>query len=394
MDRRLVILGSVMIAALLGFLVVHQKKEDRENVIAQVETAEQIRQETLEGYEEPEELIKYMLCQIQNGDMDLALRGCAIQSTSEVFQLQPYIEFTESYTPLEILPPTEGESKAYTDISQMRLAGYYAQWLDKCEEVLGPIHNLCLLEIKEDVPENPDGMYYQNRSSICEILGARKVYEALIYVKIDGEIKELRWTLVRHKKYWRVLLFNPLEKYTEEQPDIRNSNQIFEEEADLEFNTEDILPVNYVVLNRNSEDDPKELIQSFFLYLMRQDVMSAGSYMELYNRETKPRTSLELLGNHALLAEQLQGFYYKLFFNDQNKYEWYFRDLSSRAGNIVEDLQCDQIVALNIENIQVISEPSDVDMVYQVDYSYNWVGYSCKFILKNQGGWYIKAIEW
>lgn len=394
MDRRLALIGSIMIVLFLGFLFVYQQKRDSDEVVSRRETVEQSRTGTIEGYEEPEELVRYMLCQFQKGDLELALRGCAIQETADNFRLQSYIEFTEDYAPMEILPPSEDESPAYRAISQMRLEGYYARWLKKCEEVLGPSHEVFLLGIEEDVPENPDGKYYQNRKAISEMLGARKVYEALIYVRVDDEVKELRWTLARHKKYWGVLAFNPLDRYAEEEPDIRNSSSAFAEDLEKEYMTGDILPANYVVLEKNKEETPEELLQRFFLYLMRQDVMSAGSYVELYGEDEELHTTQALLENHEMLARKIQAFYYRLFFANQNTYDWYFRDLSTRAENIVKDIRCDQIVTMGEISIQTLEELSDKERLCQVNFRYNGEGYSVNFILENHEGWYIKNFEW
>ena len=96
MDKKLTILGGVMIAGLMIGLVQYQKEQDRQEVTARVETIEQQRQETISGYEEPEDLIRYMLYQIQNGEQELALRGCAVHSLAEGFNLQAYIEYTEN----------------------------------------------------------------------------------------------------------------------------------------------------------------------------------------------------------------------------------------------------------------------------------------------------------
>lgn len=252
MDKKLTILGGVMIAGLMIGLVQYQKEQDRQEVTARVETIEQQRQETISGYEEPEDLIRYMLYQIQNGEQELALRGCAVHSLAEGFNLQAYIEYTENYHPMEMLPPANWDSAAYIAISDMRLAGIYSEWLNICEEQLGTGHTVQLFGMEEDIPENPDGKYYESRQSISDILGARSVKEMVIYVTIDEEPKELHWTLTRHGKYWRVLLFSMLDEFGTEVLDIRPSKQKMDEPQD--YACEEILPVNYGVLNENGED--------------------------------------------------------------------------------------------------------------------------------------------
>lgn len=391
MDKKLTILGGVMIAGLMIGLVQYQKEQDRQEVTARVETIEQQRQETISGYEEPEDLIRYMLYQIQNGEQELALRGCAVHSLAEGFNLQAYIEYTENYHPMEMLPPANWDSAAYIAISDMRLAGIYSEWLNICEEQLGTGHTVQLFGMEEDIPENPDGKYYESRQSISDILGARSVKEMVIYVTIDGEPKELHWTLTRHGKYWRVLLFSMLDEFGTEVLDIRPSKQKMDEPQD--YACEEILPVNYGVLNENGEDDPETTIRRFFIYLTREDVWSAASYIHFYDRGGELHTTADFLEKQADLAKRIQYFYYQMFFFDQARYEWYFRELDTRAGDVVEDLRSDKVDALNVLQIEVLSDMSEDCKVYRVVYEYEGLR-ECVLTLQNQNGWKITGIEW
>ena len=393
MDKKIAVLGSIMILLLMGGLYKYQKNQDAGEVVAQTETVEQ--QETLEtisGYEDEAGLIQYMLCQLQNGNLDLALRGCAIQGVADNFNLETYIEYTETYDPLAVLPPSNWESTAYSAISEMRLEGLYAEWLQTAMEELGSAHTVKLYGVEEDVPENPDGKYYENRRTITDILGARSVEEMLIYAEIDGQAKELRWTLTRHGKSWRVLLFTLLDEYGTKNMDIRSTRENLQDMDEISFETQDVLPVDYGILNANGEETPELTVRKFFRYLMRQDVWSAASYIKVYDGE--PHTTEELMRRQAEIGEQLQAFYYRMFFNDQEKYDWYFRDLAARAGDISEDIRSDKIITMNLNSMQRVSEESDTSVQIQVGYSYGWKGYSCLMTLVNENGWRITNIEW
>ena len=377
----------------MGGLYKYQKNQDADEVVAQTETVEQ--QETLEtisGYEDEAGLIQYMLCQLQNGNLDLALRGCAIQGVADNFNLETYIEYTETYDPLAVLPPSNWESTAYSAISEMRLEGLYAEWLQTAMGELGSAHTVKLYGVEEDVPENPDGKYYENRRTITDILGARSVEEMLIYAEIDGQAKELRWTLTRHGKSWRVLLFTLLDEYGTKTMDIRSTRENLQDMDEISFETQDVLPVDYGILNANGEEAPELTVRKFFRYLMRQDVWSAASYIKVYDGE--PHTTEELMRRQAEIGEQLQAFYYRMFFNDQEKYDWYFRDLAARAGDISEDIRSDKIITMNLNSMQRVSEESDTSVQIQVGYSYGWKGYSCLMTLVNENGWRITNIEW
>lgn len=179
----------------------------------------------------------------------------------------------------------------------------------------------------------------------------------LIYAEIDGQAKELRWTLTRHGKSWRVLLLTSLDGYGTKVMDIRNTRKDLQELDEISFSTQDILPANYGILNTNGEETPELTARKFFRYLMRQDVWSAASYIKVYDGE--PHTTVDLMKQQADIGNQMQAFYYRLFFNDQNKYEWYFRDLAARAGDIAEDIRSDKVITMNVNSVQRVSEESD-----------------------------------
>ena len=59
---------------------------------------------TIEGYEEPEAAVGYLLYQIQQQDLDAALRICAIGDVAEYFNMASYLKDTKKFKGVEILP--------------------------------------------------------------------------------------------------------------------------------------------------------------------------------------------------------------------------------------------------------------------------------------------------
>ena len=47
-----------------------------------------------EGFEEAEDALLYLMAQIQAGDIDKALRVCAIEDVADYFNLELYIKYT------------------------------------------------------------------------------------------------------------------------------------------------------------------------------------------------------------------------------------------------------------------------------------------------------------
>ena len=392
MEKRITVIGCLLIVFLAGGLFAYQKYMDGQQVEPLYITENMSRMETLEGYEEPESLVRYMICQIQRGDLDLALRGCAVENLAEYFVLESYLELTDEFRGIKDLPPSETESEAYIGISNARLAGYYAELLEQCQQLFGSEHEVQLLSAGEYVPENPDGMYYQTRQKVCDALGCRSICEMQILLRIDGEDKEMYWTLVRYRSRWNVLAFNELERADQKDIEIRSVDVSSGE--NLLFDTEDVLPLNYSLVNQNKEDTPEELLENFFLYLQKEDIWSAMSYFYLYDTDGNIVADQDLILRQRELAQQIQLFYYQLFIPNRNIYEWYQREPAERGGDLVEALMCDQVVSLNLNSIQQTSEIMNGQADYQVTYTYD--GYTCilNFTLINQDGWMIESMNW
>ena len=388
------IIGILLILALVVGLYQYQAVQDQKDVTACEETVEQKREGTIGGFDDETELIRYLFYQVQQDDLDLALRACAIDNLAENFLLRSYIEFTGNYEGVNILPPSDDESSAYIGISNARLAAHFTEQLQQCREIFGPDHQVTLLHVEEEVPENPDGKYYTDRQSICDILGSAKVREMQITFEADGQTKQMVWTLARYRKIWQVVSFNAIAD-GEKRP-----MKVLAAKADpdwepLELSEVTEIPdVNYTVVSQNAAETPEELMNRFLLYLQREDAWSAMSYFSMYDGTQTPHTTAELLKRQGQAAEQLQQFYYKFFFADQNKYAWYFRELETRAKDIVTDLRSNQMVTSTTWGIWPLSEPIENQVDYQMVYGYKWTAYNLHFHLVYDNGWHIESIEW
>lgn len=395
MERKIMFIGCLLIAALTGGLVIYQKKVDSQRVEPYHVMEDMARAETIDGYEEPEDLVKYMICQIQNEDLDLALRGCAIENLSEYFVLESYLELTDEFRGLEDLPPSETESEAYIGISNARLAGHYTDVIGTCMELFGSGHTVEVLDVEEYVPENPDGMYYQLRQKVCEALGCRSISEMRILLRVDGEVREMYWTLVRYRSKWNVLAFHELE--AEDRTDVvfrPVSAELVDIGETIDFGTADVLPLNYRLTNQNKEETPESLLENLIAYLRREDVWSAMSYFCMYDVDQDLFITSDLLKQQEELARQMQVFYYQLFIQDRNSFEWYQRETSDRGDDLAKALRSEQVVSLSISWIQQTSEIVNGHVQYQMGYSYNGHSYTLNFVLKDEDGWMIESMDW
>ena len=109
--------------------------------------------------------------------------------------------------------PSELENDAYIEISRMRFAYYYAQLIEQYRSFFLNDTMPEVLQVMVSEPEQKDGMYYQKQESIGDILGARDICEVSALVETNDRIQELRFSLAKYKKYWKVFLLCPMEDW-------------------------------------------------------------------------------------------------------------------------------------------------------------------------------------
>lgn len=364
---------------------------DRERELQPVAYPEEEQTDvTKEGYEESDDLIKYMVCQLGNQNLDRALRGCAFQNVAECFSLNYYTEYLDRFESMELIPPSDADSPAYISITSARLAAEYAQALEQLMSEL-QAEEVRLLKIEEDVPELQDGVYFETRSKVCEILGARSLEEKIVYLQAGERIVEMRWTLVRYRKYWNVLFFHPLQDEGVDVVNIQDSTFSGGDEISVGPYEEDILPCNYYLLNNNCEEDPRTLIKRFFLYLQREDAQSAMSYMDIYGADQEASLSVNLLERQKWAALKIQEFYYMTLLHDEEYVRWISKDISERGSDATKALSTTNMLFTGAEGLYEIQNDGQT-AEYDLYWSYEDAWFKGKFFLVNRDGWKITDI--
>ena len=226
--------------------------------------------------------------------------------------------------------------------------------------------------MKEDVPENPDGMYYQIRDMVCEILGSRSVSEAVVYLGDGAKVYELRCTLARYKKYWKLLTFHEIQDSGIKELSLRESAEDYSGPISLAEYEGAVLPQNYDIVNDCREENPEYMIRRFFLYLQREDALSALAYMDIYRDGGSYDDGTDtMFKRQGVAARNLQAFYYRILFIDDDYYNWIMRDLDDRSGELVTQLSTTNMLFTNLKRIA--KEKNDgKEAVYKVKFLYNY----------------------
>ncbi len=384
--------GVIGITVLLAMMWFFQTKgylqEVERPVLEETEPEERI----LRGYKEPEEIVVYMLTQIREGNLDRALRGCADSNVAQNFYMQTYLNFTEDFKGMDMIPPSDFEEPAYREIGKLRLAYNYAVMIQKCMNALPDRQNLRIYEVVVDEPENPDGMYYMNLRTIQEILGATKVCEAIAYVEAGSELFEIRFSLARFGSRWKVLLFNSMENYQSAEPDIHVSTKEMDQENIewLEIEEDVVLPLDYDLIREHTADSPEELLDQFLLYLQRGDLLSALTFFDYGDQGEEPILSMERLERQQALAVRFQSLYYQLLMPDENGLAWAGRHYEDEPEYIPNALKASNMVYASCWN------PGQIDdngVKYQIGFSYGTKSASAVLTLSGENGWKIISVE-
>ena len=347
---------------------------------------------TTEGFEEPEEAVTYFLYQVEQNKLDGALRVCAISDLAEYFSLTNFIEYAGQFPGLSMLPPAEMENRAYIEISRMRLAYKYGLLFQKEYDALANGHQMKILDVQKVEPENPDGMYYENRKAISGIMGAREVAEVCAYVQTDEQIRELHFSLARYKKYWKMILCNDLEKWHDPEPAIKSvagSGISDNAEVSVEGMDEMVLPKNYYILKPQKVDTEEMLASEFFLYLQRDDALSAISF---FYHEEGSDSELELLRLQKEAAVRLQKMYYEMFLYDQQTVEWAGRHYDDEPDAIPKLLDVKSMIFSSYSGTDILIEDGSYSAV-KINYGYASHWYNVILNLINRDGWYIDSFS-
>ena len=360
-----------------------------------LETPEMQREETIDGFESPEEVVEYVLYWIHQDDLDLALRGCAIEEVAQNFLLQSYCEVMDSFPYTEVLAPADYESNAYIGINQACMTAVYSNMVEQCIGVLGSEIDLEVLNIFSDIPENADGYYYQDIRDICSIVGARDACNVVAQMLVDGVPRQITVTAARYRSRWKVIQFSEYANYSYTEPQITEYAEISSAESlpiVWEEMQEQILPCNYQIAGNEKEEDPEYLLRKWFVYLQRGDIWKALSYVALYNEDEAWYPDSIFFSRQSKAAADLQKIYYDLLLSDGDQMSWIYQNVKEEAVNLVSLLDTSNMIYATLTGVQLLEEGED-HIRYQINYTYDWKGFSKIVNLVYEDGWKIEGIE-
>lgn len=357
-------------------------------------TEDMKRKSTVDGYEDPEEVVEYVLYWIHQDDLDLALRGCAVKEVSEYFSLQSYCEILDSFTHTEILAPSDYDSKAYREINQARMTAAYSDMLEQCMGIMGSAYDVEVLNIYADVPEDADGFYYQDIRDIGSIAGSKDACNVVAELTVDGVPRRMTVTVGKYKKYWKILQFSEYKNYQYTEPQISEFVETVNA-GELPISWEKMdgqrLPCNYAIAKDKAEEDIKKLIRRWFVYMQRGEIWKVMAYCDIYDAEAGLYPDSIFFSRQSDMAVKLQDFYYKLLLHDSDSLSWIEQNVKDEAVNLVSLLDTSSMIYTKLGVVKILEE-DDGYARCRIRYSYSKKVFTCEVELTYRNGWKITNI--
>ena len=390
-DKFLLVLGGFLITITLAVPIGYQLWIGIYEGNPYKETEEMKRRATVDGYDTPEEVVEYVLYQIHEGDLDLALRGCAIQEVAEHFSLQKYGEVLEVFPHMQTLAPSDNENRAYIEINQARMTAVYSDMLEQCMNIFGDGYDLEVLRIWSDIPEDADGFYYQDIRNVGAVSGARDACNVVVDMRVDGIQRQMVLTTAKYRKYWKILQFSEYKNFQYIEPQISE----YAEETDaqplpLEWEkmSGQVLPCNYRIAGSRSEKDIEALAQKVFIYLQRGEIWKVMEYYDIYDPETEFYPNSVFFDRQKRAAEELQEFYYRTLLYDKGKMSWIKQNVKSEAVNLTALLDASAMIYADLSSVEVI-KVGEREARCKILYRYEQKWFDSMIYLVYKDGWKI-----
>ena len=411
------LLGIVAVCILVGIIFLYKLEVRREYVDPGIVTEDMARESTVDGFEKPEESVRYMISALQKEDLDMGLRGFPIDEKilgiNVGEELNALGEFSTNIT---YMP---SQWKEFVPVSSSEITKDYTEIFQSLEEQFAG-RDVTVEAVRALMPQKQmEAQYHRNSQQICEIWGADSRIEALAKLTIDGEDYALPVTLFRYDDFWKIDSFEAslleekedgifscdeqtygkltdekeekkLKEFLEDKDKMTTQSKTKEEEKEV-LPEDALLPANYVLYNTVFSQTPEKAIENFILSMQKNDLSSMMIYTDLYGEEDPLNQDLaEILIRQGEVAEQIQTFYYYLMGNDFASTENVSLDELGMTGEeISKSLELSEIVYLDLNNVLKIKDDE-----YAAFYYFNGKHYMSGFTMKEYGqGWKIEELS-
>ena len=276
--------GIVIFCLILLILGMRWQAKKEESEVLNVTESLQ-KESEITSFSEEEEAVLYMLSALKKNDLDMALRGCAIDETA--LQIN-FVKTAEELPGMQLidLPAPTSDYSYYFPLTSAEMTKAYIEQFEELSTEIPEIETLEVLEIAEKKEK-------EREEQLAECLAAQEVSELEIYVKCGEQSYRLGFTAVRYEKNWKIHSLKEGLLYETDIPACVQMEEMREAKKTYVLPNQ-LTGANYFQAMPISEKTPQRAVEQFIYAIEKGDLTRALAFA---TTESSQDTSPELLKN-------------------------------------------------------------------------------------------------
>lgn len=400
-------LGAVFLLTLI--IMGYKYQIARQYAEPTVVTKELSRESTIEGFEEPDGIVRYVFSALKKNDLDMGLRAFPIDEKMLNMDTGKILDSLGTFSTNNTYMSSQW--KTYAPLSSVELTqDYTEEFLDIQKALEGKAFTV--KDVLAVFPEQQlTSEYKKSMRENCEKWGADAGAEVFAEIEAEGKNYIVGITLLKYCNFWKIDSFSSslleetgyhgiIEVTEKEAKKLQNKQLEKRLWKDLEsqdkknssekkaINPEDeMLVPNYFVLNSSYGKNPEDVIGKFVLSIQKHDITTLMTYFEIYDE--LPENIEDVLIQQGLVGREVQSFYYYLLGNEfASLKEIKLENLGMTGSEIVKKSNPEEVFYLDLVGTCKINDNQYIGIYY-----FNGTHYISGFtLLESKQGWKIQSL--
>ena len=405
-----VLLGLVAVFLLILMIMGYKYRTARQYTEPTVVTKELSRENTIEGFEEPEDIVKYVFSALKKDDLDMGLRAFPIDEKMLNMDTGKILDSLETFSTNNTYMTSQW--KTYAPLSSVELTQDYAEEFLEIQKALEG-KAFTVEGVFAVFPEKQlTSEYRKSMRENCEKWGADAGAEVFAEIEAEGKNYIVGITLLKYYNFWKIDSFSSslleqtgyhgIIEVTEKEAqkiqnkqlekklwqDLENDDKKNSNEKKVKNPENEMLVPNYFVLNSSYGKTPEDVIGKFVLSIQKHDIMTLMTYFEIY--EELPENIEDVLIRQGVVGREVQSFYYYLLGNEfASLKEIKLENLGMTGSEIVKKSNPEEVFYLDLVGTCKINDNQYIGIYY-----FNGTHYISGFtLLENKQGWKIQSLD-
>lgn len=366
---------------ILGVLILGLRRQaEKEEGQILNETQSLKKESKIDSFSDAQDAALYVLSALKKNDIDMALRGFAIDETA----LQMAFVKTARAVPQATLTDLPALTSDYAYYFPLTSAEMTAEYIRQFEQICEELPEIETLEVV-DITEKSQG---EQEEQLAECLAAQEAEELEILVMSGNTPFLLEFTAVRYDENWKIHSLKPGLLYENNEQAVKLAEGTQEPKKVYKL-PDKLAGANYFQTMPVTEKTPERAIEQF-IYAIQKGNLTKALAMETVKKSED--TSVDILKKQGENAKDLK----KMLYGFLGVRDVHFQDKSEEQMNqLREKLNPGNMVYLDLIKVIPIASSENPEHIreYAGLYSYNGKNYLTGYTLCQQnGGWQILSL--